>query len=111
MEFEGWCDCSIDGGKHHSLSVLHLQDKENVMTGRPWCFKQRLLLLQEIAPDTQPTEVNFYFLFVFHWVRLYNLSFGFRLNERVKTIACLLGEVMDIEEELMRLTRSIEFGL
>ena len=56
------------------FQLLHWKDKERVMEGRPWCFEQRLLLLQEISNDTVPSKVTLNFSLF--WVRLYNLSFG-----------------------------------
>lgn len=43
------------------FQFFHWQDKEKVMSGRPWCFKQPLLLMQGISNFTQPLEVNLIF--------------------------------------------------
>ena len=72
-----------------------------MLEGRPWCFEQRLLLLQEISNDIVPYEVTLN-LSPF-WVRLYNLPFGFRLEERVRSIANFVGEVLDVKEEILEI--------
>ncbi|CAO2827382.1 unnamed protein product [Amaranthus hypochondriacus] len=83
------------------FQCFHWQDKEKVMSGRPWCFEQRLLLLQEISNFAQPYEVNL--IYSAFWIRLYNLPFGLRSDELVRSIASSIGEVMEVEEELLKI--------
>ena len=71
------------------------------MEGRPQCFEQQLLLLQEISNDTVPSEVILNFSPF--WVRLYNLPFGFRSVERVRSIAAAIGEVLEVEDDLLEI--------
>lgn len=81
------------------FQFFHCQDKEKVMSGHPWCFEQRLLLLQEISNFTEPSEVNLnYSPF---WVRFYNLPIGFCSDDKFKAIASSIGEVMEIEEDVL----------
>lgn len=35
------------------------------------------------------------------WIRFYNLPFGYRSNDKIKTIAKTIGEVMEIEEDFL----------
>lgn len=35
------------------------------------------------------------------WIRLYNLPFGFRSNDNIKTIAMAMGDVMEVEEDFL----------
>lgn len=35
------------------------------------------------------------------WIRLYNLPFGYRSDERLKIIAKAIGDVMEIEEDFL----------
>ena len=39
------------------FQIFHWQDCEKVLNGRPWCFEQKLLVLQEIEKDVQPSKV------------------------------------------------------
>ncbi|CAO2837904.1 unnamed protein product [Amaranthus hypochondriacus] len=72
-------------------------DKDKVLDGRPWCFGDRLLILQETSAQLEPSQV-----ILNHspfWVRLYNLPFGYRSNESIKAISAAIGEVLEVEDD------------
>ena len=69
------------GSNLFMFQFFHWQDMENVLNGRPWSFEQRLLVLQEIEGDAQPSDVVLNFSPF--WVRFYNLPFGCRSNSNV----------------------------
>ena len=77
------------------FQFFHWKDKEKILAGRPWSFDQKLLVLNEIVGDEQPSQVvldSSPF-----WVRLYNLPFNCRAEEEVKAIASCLGKVMEVD--------------
>ncbi|XP_048504264.1 uncharacterized protein LOC125499468 [Beta vulgaris subsp. vulgaris] len=77
------------------FQFFHWKDKEKILAGRPWSFDQKLLVLNEIVGDEQPSQVvldSSPF-----WVRLYNLPFNCRAAEEVKAIASCLGEVLEVD--------------
>lgn len=43
------------------FQFFHWKDREKVLHGRPWCFEQKLLVLQEIDKEVQPSKVTFNF--------------------------------------------------
>lgn len=81
------------------FQFFHWKDVEKVLKGRPWSFENKLLVIQEIDHQQQPTD-----MVLNHspfWIRLYNLPFGFRSDKRVESIAKAIGEVMEIEEDFL----------
>ena len=50
------------GSNLFMFQFFHWRDREKVLNGRPWSFEQRLLFLQEIDGDAQPSDVvvNFF---------------------------------------------------
>lgn len=72
------------------------------MNRRPWCFELRLLILQEIDNDVQPSSMALNSSPF--WVRLYNLPFSCRSKEKVATIARGIGEIIEIEEDFLGLS-------
>ncbi|XP_048502861.1 uncharacterized protein LOC125498653 [Beta vulgaris subsp. vulgaris] len=83
------------------FQFFHWKDKEKILMGRSWSFDQKLLVLDEIKGDEQPSQVRlddspF-------WVRIYNLPFNCRSESEVKAIALYLGTVLEVDLD--------EFGL
>ena len=95
MEFEGRCGYYGFGVESFPLSI-HWRDREKVLIGRPWCFENKLLVLREIDQEQQPGDIVLNFSSF--WIRLYNLSFGYRSDEKVRAIAKAISEVMELEE-------------
>lgn len=50
------------------FQFFHWKDREKILQGRPWCFKNKLLVLQEIEEEVQPSNLNLNFSPF--WVRL-----------------------------------------
>lgn len=70
-----------------------------VLDGRPWCFDNMLVLLKEADGDEQPDQVILQhspFL-----VRIKNLPFNYRSNEIVRGLIGNMGEIMEIEEDVL----------
>lgn len=82
-----------------SFQFFHWKDRDRILAGRPWCFENRLLVLQEIDEDMQPS--NMVLDFSPFWIRLYNIPSGYRLDGKVRAIAKALGEVMEIQEDFL----------
>ena len=77
------------------FQFFHWKDKEKILAGRPWCFDQKLLLLEEVRGNEQPSQVvidSSPF-----WVRIYNMPFNCRSKTEVSAIASSLGPVLDID--------------
>lgn len=53
------------------FQFFHWKDKEKILDGRPWSFDQKLLVLDEIQVDEQPSQVRLDKSSF--WVRIYNL--------------------------------------
>ncbi|CAO2838528.1 unnamed protein product [Amaranthus hypochondriacus] len=87
------------GSNMFTFQFFHWRDMEKVLDGRPWSFEQRLLVMQEIEEDTQPSDVVL--KFSSFWVRLYNLPFSCRSDNHVKSIAKALGECVEIKEDFL----------
>ncbi|CAO2835426.1 unnamed protein product [Amaranthus hypochondriacus] len=87
------------GSNMFMFQFFHWRDMEKVLHGRPWSFEQRLLVLQEIEEDVQPSEVVLkYSPF---WVRFYNLPFSCRSDNHIRAIAKVVGECMETEEDFL----------
>lgn len=81
------------------FQFFHWREKEKVMMGRPWCFEQSLLILNEVIGNEQPMDV------VLNkspfWVRIENLPFNCRSDAHVREAAINLGEMLEIEEDIL----------
>lgn len=81
------------------FQFFHWRDRDKVLAGRPWNFENRLIVIQELDKEQQPSEMA-----LNHspfWVRLYNIPFGYKSDDRVKTMAKAIGEVIEIEEDYL----------
>lgn len=67
------------------FQFFHWKDCEKVLNGRPWSFENKLIVLQEVEKGKQPGDIVLnYSPF---WVRMYDLPFGYRSDDKVRTIA------------------------
>ena len=85
------------------FQFFHWKDKEKILEGRPWSFDQKLLVLQVIEGDEQPSQVvldSSPF-----WVRIYNLPFNCRAEEDVRAVASCLGPIVDVDVDNFGLER------
>uniref|UniRef100_A0A803L1E7 DUF4283 domain-containing protein n=1 Tax=Chenopodium quinoa TaxID=63459 RepID=A0A803L1E7_CHEQI len=73
-----------------------IEDKERVMEGRPWFFDEKLLLLQEVQGDEQPSEITFKNTPM--WVRLMDVPFNKRLVAVMYDVGEFLGGFMEMDE-------------
>lgn len=85
------------------FQFFHWKDKEKVMDGRPWCFDQKLLVIDAIKGDEQPSQVNLDTSPF--WTRIYNLPFNCRTEAEVRAIASCLGPVMEVDVDDFGLER------
>nr|CCA66053.1 hypothetical protein [Beta vulgaris subsp. vulgaris] len=82
-----------------AFQFFHWRDMMKVLDGRPWCFDNTLILLKEAEGDEQPDQVS-----LNHspfWIRLKNLSLNHRSNDVVKALIGNMGEILDIEEDVL----------
>lgn len=84
------------------FQFFHWRDRDKVFDGRPWCFEQRLLVLQEINKDIQPS--NMALNFSPFWVRLYNLPYSCRSDGKIAVITRSIGKVIEVEEDFLDLS-------
>lgn len=86
-----------------AFQFYHWRDMAKVMEGRPWCFDNMLVLLKEAEGDEQPDQVT-----LKHspfWIRLKNLPFNMRSDEVVKALIGNMGEIIDLEEDVLGIGR------
>lgn len=81
------------------FQFFHWKDVEKVLNGRPWCFDQWLLALQEMPKDIQPSDISI--KFSPFWVRILNLPFGYRSEQQIKALASSIGEVLEVEDDML----------
>lgn len=70
-----------------------------VLEGRPWCFDNMLVLLKEADGDEPPDQVTLHQSPF--WIRLKNLPFNMRSNEVVKALIGNMGEILELEEDIL----------
>lgn len=85
------------------FQFFHWRDKDKVLAGRPWCFDQQLLLLNEVTGNEQPADVSL--SFSPFWVRIHNLPFNCRSPEDINTIASSMGTILEIENDELGLEK------
>lgn len=74
-----------------------------MLKGRPWNFENNLILLKEIKGNEQPEHVTLtHSLF---WVRILKLPFNYRSDEAVRGLVEGMGEIMEMEEDVLGLER------
>lgn len=86
-----------------AFQFLHWRDKEKVMNGRPWCWENNLVVLNEIKGDELPKTVNLNFSPF--WIRVRNLPFNCRSDAYVRALTKDIGEFIEIEEDVLGLER------
>lgn len=87
----------------YAFQFYHWRDMSKVMEGRPWCFDNMLVLLKEAEGDEQPDQV-----IIHHspfWIRLKNLPLNMRSNDVVKALIGNMGEILDIEDDVLGIGR------
>lgn len=77
------------------FQFFHWRDKEKVLEGRPWCFDQHLLVLNEMSGNEQPIQVPLFFSPF--WMRIYHLPFNCRSHDDICAITASLGTVLEVE--------------
>ncbi|KAL2902768.1 hypothetical protein RDABS01_027850 [Bienertia sinuspersici] len=87
------------------IQFFHWRDKEKVMNGRPWSFDQHLILLQDLDSSMQPSDIKL--STSPFWVRIYNLPFDCRTKEHVTTLAGKVGEVLEVEDDIIGWDKSM----
>lgn len=86
-----------------AFQFFHWKDLKKVMDGCPWCFDNMLLLLMEASGEEQPDYVTIN-LSPF-WVRIKNLPFNYRSDEIIRALVGSMGEILDIEEDVLGIGR------
>lgn len=86
-----------------AFQFFHWRDKDKVLDGRPWCFDHRLLILNEIHDDEQPSQVSLNTSPF--WIRIHNLPFNCRSEPYVKAVASPIGTVLEIDDDDFGLER------
>lgn len=85
------------------FQFFHWRDREKVLEGRPWCFDQSLLVLNELSGNEQPEKVPL--SFSPFWVRIYHLPFNCRSDNDMRAIMTALGHVITIEPDALGLSK------
>lgn len=82
-----------------AFQFFHWRDMKKVLDGRPWCFDNMLIILKEVDGDEQPDQVSL--IYSPFWIRLKNLPFNMRSDEVVRALIGNLGEIIDIEKDVL----------
>lgn len=82
-----------------AFQFFHWRDMMKVLEGRPWCFDNMLVLLKEADGDEPPDQVTIHQSPF--WIRLKNLPFNMRSNEVVRALIGNMGEILDIEDDVL----------
>lgn len=85
------------------FQFFHWKDKDKVFHGRPWCWDNKLILLKEVEEDEQPERVTL--SSSPFWVHVKKLPFNCRSDADVAALVAGMGEVMEIEPDLLGLDR------
>ncbi|XP_021725922.1 uncharacterized protein LOC110693106 [Chenopodium quinoa] len=93
----------VIGHNLYAFQFFHWKDRENVLKGRPWCWENNLLMLQEGSGDEQPKGVTLTHLPF--WIRVCNLPFNCRTNDDLKILTANLGEMLELEDDFLGLNR------
>lgn len=83
------------------FQFFHWRNKDKVMEGRPWCFENQLLILNEFNGEDPPADVP-----ITHspfWIRLKNLLFNYRSSAICRAIASKIEYVMELEDDDLNL--------
>lgn len=83
----------------YAFQFYHWKDMMKVLEGRPWCFDNMLIILKEADGDEQHYQVS-----LIHspfWVRIKNLPFNYRSDDIVKALIGNMGEILDLEEDVL----------
>lgn len=94
--------CAI-GANLFLFQFFHWKDREKILLGRPWCFENKLIVLQEMDKDYIPADMVLNFSPF--WIRLYDVPFGYRSEERVCAIAKSVGPVLEVEDDFFALNQ------
>ena len=85
------------GNKLILFKFYHHHDVRWVMEGGPWTFDNHLLVLHELQPGEDPTEVPLYF--VPFWVQINNLPTCFFTETVGKALANHVGNFLSYDEK------------
>ncbi|XP_021847415.2 uncharacterized protein [Spinacia oleracea] len=85
------------------FQFFHWRDKEKVFHGRPWCWDNKLILMKEVEENEQPDQIVL--STSPFWVHVKNLPFSRRSDSDVAATVAGVGEVMEIESDVLGLER------
>lgn len=86
-----------DIGKNlFNFQFYHWKDKERVLHGQPWWYDKKVLCLQEISGDEQPSQFKLHF--TPFWVRVYDLPFIQRTRKAAEAFGNKMGQFMDWDD-------------
>ncbi|KAM6580909.1 hypothetical protein CsatA_004683 [Cannabis sativa] len=75
------------------FQFYHEIDVERVITGSPWTFNKKQLILHRLKEGENPRSVNLHFLDL--WVHIYDLEHGFQSLKVVTDIGNLMGKFVE----------------
>uniref|UniRef100_A0A803NM17 peptidylprolyl isomerase n=1 Tax=Cannabis sativa TaxID=3483 RepID=A0A803NM17_CANSA len=75
------------------FQFYHEIDIERVITGSPWTFNKKQLILHRLKEGENPRNVNLHFLDL--WIHIYDLEHGFQSLKVVTDIGNLMGKFVE----------------
>ncbi|XP_042950139.1 uncharacterized protein LOC122282255 [Carya illinoinensis] len=94
---EGWVRFKDLNDQCFLIEFQKVQDKEKVLSGRPWCFDRNLLTLQEVDAKTSINATQF--RFEPFWVQCHNLPLA-AMNEDIgEKLGNCIGHVIRVDTD------------
>uniref|UniRef100_A0A803Q4W9 CCHC-type domain-containing protein n=1 Tax=Cannabis sativa TaxID=3483 RepID=A0A803Q4W9_CANSA len=75
------------------FQFYHEIDIDRVITGSPWTFNKKQLILHRLKEGENPRSVNLHFLDL--WVHIYDLEHGFQSLKVITDIGNLMGKFVE----------------
>ncbi|XP_042969037.1 uncharacterized protein LOC122301714 [Carya illinoinensis] len=94
---EGWVRFKDLNDQCFLIEFQKMQDKEKVLSGRPWCFDRNLLTLQEVDAKTSINATQF--RYEPFWVQCHNLPLAVMNEDIGEKLGNCIGHVIRVDTD------------
>ncbi|KAF5445210.1 hypothetical protein F2P56_034277 [Juglans regia] len=94
---DGWVTFKELGDQCFLIEFQKIEDKEKVLSGRPWFFDRHLLTMMEV--DEKESIDGLKFCFEPFWIQLHNLPLSVMTEDFSEQFAEAIGPVIRVEAE------------